>query len=196
MAQNPVKISTKLIVIGGSSGSLDALLNIFASLDKAFDIAIIIVMHRNSDPNTSLVELLSAKTNLSVKEADEKEMILPGYIYVAPPDYHLLIEKDKSLSLDDSEKVKYSRPSIDVTFQSAADAYKNNLVAVLLSGANADGSEGIAYIKTLGGKAVIQNPAEALFAYMPQKAISQTKVDGVFNATEIGNYLNRLNKEN
>ena len=192
MAQRPIKIVTSLIVMGGSSGSLDAFFVILGMLNKDFNIPIVIVLHRNSDVNESLVELLSIKTNLIVKEADEKELISKGHVYLAPPDYHLLIEKDGSLSLDASAKIKYSRPSIDVTFYSAADAFKEKLTGIILSGASADGAEGIAYIKQHGGIAIVQAPGQALFAFMPQQAIAQTTVDGIFSTSEIAVYLNNL----
>ena len=192
MAQRPIKIVTSLIVMGGSSGSLDAFFVILGMLNKDFNIPIIFVLHRNSDVNESLAGLLSIKTNLIVKEADEKELISKGHVYLAPPDYHLLIEKDGSLSLDASAKIKYSRPSIDVTFHSAADVYKEKLTGIILSGANADGAEGIAYIKQHGGIAIVQAPGQALFAFMPQQAIAQTKVDGIFSANEIAIFLNGL----
>ena len=194
MAQNLVTTSAKLIVIGGSSGSLEALMNIFSLLDANFDIPLIIVLHRNNNANTSLTQLLTVKTNLTVKEADEKESINPGYVYLAPPDYHLLIEQDGSFSLDDSEKINYSRPSIDVTFQSAASIYKEGLVAILLSGANADGAGGLTYVKKMGGIAIIQDPDEALFSYMPLQAIAQTTPDAILPATAIAACLNQLNK--
>ena len=194
MAQNSINISTSLIVIGGSSGSLDALMHIFNTLDIIFDIPLIIVMHRNSDANESLAALLGVKTKLKVKEADEKEIIVPGYVYLAPPDYHLLIEKDGSLSLDYSEKVLYSRPSIDVTFQSAAEAYKEKLVAILLSGANADGAMGIAQVKKAGGTTIAQDPDEALFGYMPLQSIAQNNIDKILNSSAIGRFLNTLNR--
>jgi len=192
MAQKPIKIVTSLIVMGGSSGSLEAFFVILGMLNKDFNIPIIFVLHRNSDVNESLVGILSIKTNLIVKEADEKELISKGHVYLAPPDYHLLIEKDGSLSLDASAKIKYSRPSIDVTFYSAADAYKEKLTGIILSGASADGAEGIAYIKQHGGIAIVQAPEQALFAFMPQQAIAQTKVDGIFSSSEIAVFLNNL----
>ena len=188
------KKQIELIVIGGSSGSLDAILNIFTLLNIGFTLPIIIIMHRNNNIDTNLVRVLSTKTHLLVKEADEKEIIRSGIIYLAPPDYHLLIEKDKSLSLDNSEKVQYSRPSIDVTFQSAADIYKNKLLGIILSGANSDGAAGVATIKKNGGKVIIQDPITAQIPYMPQQAIARTKADKILSIHEIAGYLNNLIK--
>lgn len=192
MEKEQVKI--ELIVIGGSSGSLDVLLTIFALLNRSFTIPIIIVLHRNKNADTNLIKVLSTKINLKVKEADEKEPIRPGNIYLAPPDYHLLIEKDRTLSLDISEKVQYSRPSIDVTFQSAADVYKSKLLGIILSGANSDGAAGLASIKKNGGSVIVQDPATAQIPYMPQQAIVQTKVDEILSTNEIAQYINSLLK--
>lgn len=182
----------KLIVIGGSSGSLEALINIFNLLDPAFNIPILIILHRNIAPNDSLCKVLASKTLLQVKEADEKDIPLPGEVYLAPPDYHLLIEKDGSLSLDDSEKVRFSRPSIDVSFQSAANVYKNKLLAILLSGANADGSEGMQEIKSLGGTLIVQDPGEAMVNTMPLNALAATPVNHILTTGAIAHYLNNL----
>ena len=188
------KEQIKLVVIGGSSGSLDAIFTIFTLLDISFTIPIIIVMHRSNNINTNLVKVLSAKTHLLVKEADEKEILKSGIVYLAPPDYHLLIEKDKSLSLDNSEKVQYSRPSIDVTFQSAADVFKKNLLGIILSGANSDGASGVASIKKNEGRVIVQDPASAQIPYMPQQAIAQTRADKIITLNEIAIYLNNLQK--
>jgi len=114
----------RALIIGGSAGSLDVLLKVLPELKRNLDFAIIIVIHRKQGTDSLLTDLLSHRTNLRVKEADEKEKILDGNVYIAPSDYHLLIEKDFTFSLDYSEKINYSRPSIDVTFQSAADAYE------------------------------------------------------------------------
>lgn len=186
------KITGKLVVIGGSSGSLDALMNILPVLHHDFSLPVVLVLHRGTGADGGLVELLSSKTLLKIKEADEKEMLLPGWIYIAPADYHLLIEEDGTLSLDVSEKVNYSRPSIDVTFSSAAAAYGSRLVAVLLSGANADGAMGMKEIHLSGGRNIVQDPADALVSYMPEQAIQVNRIDDVLNAKEIAALLNTI----
>ncbi len=192
MAEEQVIGTTRLIVIGGSSGSLDALLVILPALSPGFTIPIIIVVHRNSNADNGLTELLAVKTSLHIKEADEKDKLLPGWIYLAPPDYHVLVEEDGTISLDASEKVNYCRPSIDVTFTSAAAVYKQELVGVLLSGANADGAKAMSIIKEYGGRNIVQDPAEALVNYMPEQAILLSPVDAVLPAAAIANLLNRL----
>ncbi len=191
MAQNQLKKQIRLIAIGGSSGSFDALSKILGKLKADFTIPIIMILHRNN-ADSGLAIVLGTKTNLIVKEAEEKEMILPGYLYLAPPDYHLLIEADKTLSLDVSEKVNYSRPSIDVTFESAAAVYKDELLCIILSGANADGTKGGLYAKDSGSTIIAQNPLEASVAYMPQHAINEISTDEVLSVEEIAKYLNML----
>ncbi|RYY71283.1 MAG: chemotaxis protein CheB [Chitinophagaceae bacterium] len=191
MAQKQVN-NIKLIIIGGSSGSLEVLMKILPVLRRDFPIPIILVLHRNSTADSALTELMTSKTTLQVKEADEKDVLEPGTIYIAPPDYHLLTEIDGSLSLDFSERVHYCRPSIDVSFMSAAIACKSELIAILLSGANADGAAGIKMIKELGGITVVQDPADASVSYMPDQALLTNAVDRVMKGTEIGDWLNEI----
>jgi two-component system, chemotaxis family, protein-glutamate methylesterase/glutaminase len=191
MAQRIINNQYEMLLIGGSAGSLDVLIQLLPSLKEKLDIAIVIVLHRK--PGESLlVDLLSDKTTWKVKEAEDKENIESKTIYVAPPDYHLLIEKDKTFSLDFSEKVHFSRPSIDVSFETAAEAYGPMLMAILLSGANADGAEGLRQIKLAGGLTIVQDPNEAAVSYMPQQAIELTKVDYIASTKEISAIINRL----
>jgi len=192
MAEEQVVHTRRLIVIGGSSGSLDALLVILPLLKKDLAIPVVIVLHRNNNADNGLAELLSVKTTLWVKEADEKDVLLPGWIYLAPPDYHLLLEEDGTISLDVSEKVNYCRPSIDVTFDSAAVAYKQHCTAILLSGANADGAAAMQAVKEYGGKNIVQDPNEALVSYMPEQAIMRSVADEILKATEIAAAINAL----
>lgn len=182
----------KLLVIGGSAGSLEVLMQILAELDTSWPLAMIIVLHRKSDSDTLLPHILASKTTLPVKEADEKDMLLPGHIYIAPSDYHLLIEPDGSLTLDASEKVHYSRPSIDVTFMSAAEVFGPNLYCILLSGANSDGTEGLHEVKELGGTTIVQDPAEAEVSFMPRHAMMVTAIDKVLGIEEMIRFIKQL----
>lgn len=191
MAQKEITCTEKLIVVGGSAGSLDALLEIFPKLKK-LDFAVIIVIHRKSSTDNLLTDLLSAKTQLKVKEIEEKEVPLPGTIYLVPGNYHLLFEQDKSFTLDYSEKVNYSRPSIDVVFQSASDIFKHKLACVLLSGANADGTEGLRYVKENGGITIAQSPSSSSVSYMPEQAIAQNVVDYVMDVSLIAEFINNF----
>ena len=127
-----------------------------------------------------------------VREAEEKEKLLPGYVYIVPADYHLLIENSHTISLDYSEKVNYSRPSIDVTFQSAAEVFKNELVCILLSGSNADGVEGLLAVKKYGGLAVVQDPQTAIMPYMPQQALNNAKPDVILDSLKMAAFINEL----
>ena len=181
----------KVVIIGGSAGALEVLFTILPSLsDGGFPI--VIVLHRKGSDNGSLAALLRSKTSLHVKEVEDKDMLSPGVISLAPGDYHLLFEPDGTLSLDDSEKVAFSRPSIDVSFESAANVYGNAVTGILLSGANADGTRGLALIKAAGGETVAQSPDSAEIPLMPEHAIAQGIVDRVLNVREIVDFLNSL----
>ncbi|MFP9099750.1 chemotaxis protein CheB [Flavobacterium sp. RHBU_24] len=191
MEENTID-SCKVLLIGGSAGSLEVLIRVLPGLHK-FTFSVVIVLHRKSTDDNLLEELLSLKTSLPVKEIEDKTPLEKGSIYIAPADYHLLLEKDGLFGLDVSDKVNYSRPSIDVVFQSAADAYGKGVVAILLSGANADGTEGLKAIMAAGGRVVVQDPATAEMPYMPQYAISQLIPDLVFGPEEITDFINKLN---
>ncbi len=180
------------LVIGGSAGSLDVLLNVLPYIHPGIGFPIIIVVHRKQGSDFLLIDLLKGKTSLQVKEIEEKEPALAGFIYIAPSDYHLLIEKEHTFSLDYSEKVNYSRPSIDVTFQSAAEVYGKKLACLLLSGSNADGVNGLKVVKFYGGEALVQDPATASVSYMPASAIAQLPVDHVLKIEEIATYINSI----
>jgi len=182
----------KALVIGGSAGSLEVLLKILPDLHPDLGFPIIIVVHRKEGADFLLADLLSSKTALTVKEVEEKEDICAKTIYIAPSGYHLLIEKDYTFSLDYSEKVNYSRPSIDVTFQSAAEVYTHKLACLLLSGSNADGVNGLKTVKSYGGLALAQNPATASVPYMPEQAILKVKIDHVLHIEDMANYINSL----
>lgn len=192
MAENDLTRTCELLVIGGSAGAFDVILQVLPNLKDSISFPIIIVLHRKNSFDITLSELLSFKTSLRVREAEEKEQLQPATIYLAPPDYHLLIERDRTLALDASEKVHYSRPSIDVTFQSAADIFKKQLVCLLLSGANTDGTDGLIAVKSAGGIAVVQDPATADVSYMPHNAIESLQVDHILKINEIAAFINAL----
>lgn len=192
MAEDQLTKDLTVVLIGGSAGSLEVVMNIIATLDPAAPYALVIVLHRKSSADSSLVYVLSDKTEWPVKEVDDKDLIQPRHIYVAPGDYHLLLEKDGSFSLDLSEKINFSRPSIDASFESAADVYGKRLIAILLSGANADGAKGMQAVKANGGTCIVQDPATAEVSYMPQEAVALVKVDHIVDGKQIGHLLNRL----
>jgi two-component system chemotaxis response regulator CheB len=184
--------NSKLIIIGGSAGSLQVILKLFTTIKKDFPVPVVLILHRTPVADQLLEELLNGKTDLMVKEVEEKEMPLPGYLYVCPADYHVLFEKDGSFTLDYSEKINFSRPSIDVAFQSAADAFGEKLICILLSGANADGTDGMTYVKKCRGITIVQDPNDAEVSYMPLQAVQRAKPDHVFNHAEIKKFIEAL----
>ena len=179
--------------IGGSAGSLEVIINILPSLRTDLPFPIIIVLHRKSGLDSMLVDLLSHKTALPVKELEEKEAITAGIIYVAPPNYHVLIEKNGTFSLDASEKVNFSRPSIDVTFESAAEVFGEQAVCLLLSGSNTDGAAGLQMVSQKGGWALVQDPKNATVPFMPENALNHVHVDKVLQVSEMAHFINSLN---
>ena len=192
MAKTVESRKCSALIIGGSAGSLDVLLEIFPDLSSDINFPIILVTHRKTGNDSLLSDLLKNRTKLTVNEAEEKEIILPGNVYIAPADYHLLIEENHTISLDYSEKVNYSRPSIDVTFQSAAEIFKDELVCILLSGSNADGVAGLKIANSFGGLVVVQNPNTAIMPYMPQQAVNEVKPVVVLDAFNMAEFINKL----
>jgi two-component system chemotaxis response regulator CheB len=183
------------IVIGVSSGGMNAMKVMFSLLPKDFNIPVIIVQHMGANSDSHWIKLLNNNSNLPVKEADEKEKIENGIVYIAPPNYHLLIENDRTFSLAVDERVNYSRPSIDVLFESAAEAYAGQLIGVILTGSNHDGTNGIKRVKECGGMAIIQDPETAESAYMPKSAIAAIKPDYVLSLEAITELLIELDKQ-
>jgi two-component system, chemotaxis family, protein-glutamate methylesterase/glutaminase len=180
------------IVVGVSAGGLNAMKIMFSLLPGNFEVPIIIVQHVSPRSDGQWIELLNEKSKLRIKEADEKEKIKKGFIYVAPANYHLLIEKDKTFSLTIDERVSYARPSIDVLFETAADAYKEKLIGIILTGSNDDGTKGIKKIKEFGGMTIVQDPKTAEYSVMPAAAIAAIKPDYVLPLEEIIDLLRKI----
>lgn len=183
------------IVIGVSSGGLNAMKVIFSLLPKNFSTPIIIVQHISPRSDNQWINLINDKSNLCLKEADEKEKIENGNVYIAPPNYHLMIEKNKTFSLSIEERVNYSRPSIDVLFESAAEAYKNKLIGVVLTGSNNDGTKGLKRIQEYGGLAIVQDPKTAESAYMPASAIAAIQPDYILTLEDISDLLIKIDRQ-
>lgn len=179
----------EVIVMGGSAGSLTALAELLPVFPAGYPLPIVIVQHLHPLQDRYFIEHYAGMCALKVKEAEEKEPILPGVITFAPPNYHLLIEDDRTFSLSVDEKVNYSRPSIDVLFESAADAYGPRCIGVILTGANPDGALGLAKIRAKGGMAIVQDPETAESSYMPRAAIQATAVNAILPVREIGKLL-------
>lgn len=173
------------IVIGVSSGGMNAMKLLCSTLPGHFKIPMIIVQHVGASSDGSWITLLNKKSNLPIKEVDEKEKIESGRIYFAPPSYHLLIEKDKTFSLSTDERVNYAIPSIDVLFESAADAYRDKLIGIVLTGSNHDGTAGLKRIKECGGLTIVQDPENAESSYMPASAIAGSQVDYILPLEDI-----------
>jgi len=186
------KKQIEVLCIGGSAGSFDVLMQLIPRIKADIQFPIIIILHRKSNPVSLISDVFKKKTKLKVCECEEKEMLLPGTIYFAPADYHILMEKNKSISLDYSEKVNYSRPSIDIAFKSIADIYQEKTAAILLSGANADGAAGLLHISKKNGTTIVQNPASAEVGYMPQQAINLFKPDYISEIPEMIEIINNL----
>jgi two-component system chemotaxis response regulator CheB len=180
------------VVIGASAGGVDALAILFDSLPAGFKPAILVVVHIPPDRPSRLAELYRQRCQLPVREALDKEPVAPGTIYFAPPDYHLLVEKDRTLSLSSDPPVAFSRPSIDVLFDSAALAYRERLLGIVLSGANSDGAQGLATIRRAGGVGWVQLPVDAAADAMPRAAIEAAGADLVLAVRDMAERLPQL----
>ncbi len=182
------------VVVGASAGGVEALLAIFADLRPGFGLPIIVVLHLPDERRSQLADVFGRRLQVPVKEVDDKESIVPGTVYFAAPGYHVSIECDHSFSLSREERVHYSRPSIDYLFESAADVYQHRLAAILLTGANQDGAQGLATVKLQGGLTIIQDPEEALVSTMPQAALDRIKPDYILPLRGIGRLLVELER--
>lgn len=160
------------VVIGASAGAVDALSALLPGLPKEYPVPVLVVVHLPADKKSALAELFRGKCAVDVREADDKEPLTPGAVYFAPPDYHLLVEPDRRLSLSSEEPVNFSRPSVDVLFESAADAFGAALVGVVLTGANADGARGLRAVLAAGGTGLVQDPDTAAAQAMPRAALA------------------------
>ncbi|WP_069999682.1 chemotaxis protein CheB [Cellulosilyticum sp. I15G10I2] len=180
------------VVIGTSLGGMEALKIILTSLPRDFSLPILIVQHLSAHSDSFLAKYLDNICEIEVKEADEKERVISGCAYIAPPNYHLMVEKEGHLALSVDEKVNYARPSIDVLFESAADAYRDQLIGVILTGANSDGAWGIRQIKENGGTTIVQEPKTAVSSIMPSAAIKSADIDYIVPLSYIGELLNLL----
>lgn len=182
----------KAIVIGTSYGGLEALRTILPRFGEAFPVPVIVVLHIGDHSNANFLNFMNSLCHLHVKEAESNEKIKEGFIYFAPPNYHLLIESDFTFSLTTDEKHNFSRPSIDILFESAAWAYTKNLVGVVLTGANSDGAAGLKIIKDFGGMTLIQHPCSALSPEMPRAALETARPEFKLNLEDIADKLIEL----
>ncbi|MBM7455280.1 two-component system chemotaxis response regulator CheB [Oceanisphaera litoralis] len=180
------------VVIGGSAGAIQALPILLEQLPADFALPVIVVLHRREGVVGHLDTFLGRHCALPVIEAEDKQSLQGGHVYLAPAGYHLLLEQQGHFSLSVDARVSYSRPSIDVLFESAADVYADRLAGIILTGANSDGSAGLARLKAAGGLAVVQDPETALADVMPRSALKATRVDRVLGLQDIARLLSRL----
>jgi len=183
----------KAVVIGGSAGSFQVLTKILSSLPKTFNIPVLLCMHRLKHVRSGFLEALSIKSNLPIIEPDDKEQIKPGKAYLAPANYHMFIELGNRIALSTEEPVNHSRPSIDLSFITASQAYRDKMVGIVLSGANSDGAFGLQKVKENHGITIVQDPNECQVRTMSEAAMKLTQVDHVFTTDQIIKFLLKLN---
>jgi two-component system chemotaxis response regulator CheB len=180
-AFEPLTRGIDAVVVGASAGGVDVLSVLLPAVPAECRISFFVVLHIPRERPSLLPELFAGRCALPVREAEDKEPVQPGTVYFAPPDYHMLVDRGPALALSGDEAVHFSRPSIDVLFDSAADIYGERLMGVILTGANQDGAEGLAAIGRAGGRTVVQHPGSAAVAYLPEAAIQQGPVDAVLS---------------
>lgn len=180
-----------VVVVGTSWGGLAALSELVSCLPLEFSLPICIAQHRSKDSDGLLVKLLQDLTALCVQEGEDKQPLAAGNIYIAPPDYHMLVDREDIVLTVDAP-VRFSRPSIDVLFRSAADTFKSSAIGVVLTGANEDGSAGLSWIVARGGRAIVQDPATAESVIMPASAARAVPSATILPLEEIGDALKRM----
>ncbi|MES2899792.1 MAG: chemotaxis protein CheB [Pseudomonadota bacterium] len=190
--KRPAKRTIEALVIGASAGGIDALLALLKGLPRAAPYPVIIVVHLPEERESRLAEVFGEHLGRRVLQAEDKAMALDSSIYFAPPGYHLSIERDRSFSLSQEDPVNFSRPSIDVLMQSAADAYGPSLCGMLLTGASADGAAGLAAIGAAGGLTLVQDPLDAEIPTMPAAAIRLRQPDMILPLRELSTLLATL----
>lgn len=185
----------EVILIGGSAGSFTPIFNIIRSLPKDYAQAIVVIIHRGKNNFSDIENLFNDNCRISVSEITDKDKITAGKVFIAPANYHTLIEKNKAFALDVSESVWYSKPSIDVTFDSAASVYRDKCAAILFSGANQDGAEGLLKLRKNGALTIIQDPKDAEMPTMPQAAVDVNAGEFILKTNHILNLM-RSNSQN
>lgn len=182
-------MKTEAIVIGTSAGGLNALKTVLINLPENYPIPILVVQHISADSEDFWIKNLNTHCKIKVKEAEEKEVITKGNVYIAPPDYHVLLEHDKTITLSQEEKVNFSRPSIDVLLETASDVFQDKLIGIILTGASKDGARGLKKIKKNKGITVVEDPATAEFDLMPTEAIRASQPDYILSNQQIADFL-------
>lgn len=183
----------KAVVIGGSAGSFQVLTKILSSLPNTFNLPVFLCMHRLKHVRSGFLEALAIKSNLPIIEPNDKEQIKPGKAYLAPANYHMFIEMGNRIALSTEEPVNHSRPSIDLSFITAAQVFRDKMVGIILSGANSDGAAGLQKVKENRGLAIVQDPLDCQVRTMSEAAMKLTQVDHVFTTDQIIKFLLKLN---
>lgn len=189
------EFSDRAVVIGASAGAVQALLRILPGLDDGFPYPILATVHVPPGRDNLLVPLLQERCRIEIKEAEDKETIRPGVVYFAPSNYHLLVEKDGTLALSSDETVNYARPSVDVLFESAADAYGEALTGIILTGANEDGAQGLEAISRSGGVCIVEQPSDAYASAMPEAALQACRNATALSLDQIADHIAGLAAE-
>ena len=182
----------QLIAVGASWGGMQAISSLLDGIREHRELAVVIAQHRHPESGRELRDTFQLHSSLRVRDAEDKDVVEPGNAYLAPPDYHLLVEREGTLALSTDERVNYARPSIDVLFESVADAYGSRSIGIVLTGANDDGAAGLRRVKELGGVAIVQDPRDAQRPEMPAAAIAATDADVVLPLAEIPLFLSGL----
>jgi two-component system chemotaxis response regulator CheB len=185
-------MSYKAVIIGGSAGSFQVVTRILNSLPKTFPLPVLLCLHRLKHVRSGFVEALTLKSNIPVEEPYDKELLKPGKAYLAPANYHMYVELANRIALSTEDTVNHSRPSIDLSFMTAANAYREKLIGIILSGANKDGAYGLKKVHDNGGVAIVQDPNECEVKTMTQSALQLTKVDFVYTTDQIISFLQKL----
>lgn len=180
------------VVIGTSAGGIEALSQLLPALPPRLRAPVLVVLHLPPERPSLLVDIFEPKCRVPVREAQDKEPVAPGTVYFAPPDYHLLVDAGPQLALSDDEPVRFSRPSIDVLFESVAELYGKRLLGIILTGANDDGASGLEAVHRAGGLTIVQRPEEAVAPLMVESALQRTPVDHVLSLEQIAGLLRTL----
>jgi two-component system chemotaxis response regulator CheB len=182
----------KAVIIGGSAGSFQVITRILNSLPVTFHLPVLLSLHRLKHVRSGFVEALSIKSGIPVIEPFDKDQIKPGKAYLAPANYHMFIELGNKIALSTEEPVNHSRPSIDLSFATAAQVYREKLIGIILSGANKDGAYGLKKIKDFGGVTIVQDPEECQVKTMTESSLKMTKVDHILKTQDIIRFLQNL----
>jgi two-component system chemotaxis response regulator CheB len=185
-------VNYKALIIGGSAGSFQVVTKILSSLSDKFPLPVLLCLHRLKHVRSGFVEALSLKSNIPIEEPNDKDQLKPGKAYLAPANYHMYVELANRIALSTDAPVNHSRPSIDLSFITASNAYRDKLIAIILSGANRDGAFGLKTVADKGGLTIVQNPKECEVKTMTESAMQLTKVDYVYSTDEIIRFLSKI----